>query len=299
MEIEQITNGMANCNLNGIDYKSLCFKLQKKLNKKNFIIDNLKSKINELNLEILEKDKYIVASKTAKNGFKEEDLVIKDINQNLDLFNNLENFVGISLGKFYKNKGTTKTDITDGNLKIQVKKHKENQFGQIDRHYLSYFFEKIPELTKHKKLLEGMCCLPLLDNQKCDKSKNIIKLSSKNYTNQELNDLITDLNKEKNKVIQYALLGYDNNYKPDILLGIEYDKENNRNKMIFYKMNEVIKYLNTQEFKIRKSGTVIELGDTFTLQRKGGDSGKKTANHLQFKLVFSKLKLDEKLIFKL
>ena len=62
-------------------------------------------------------------------------------------------------------------------------------------------------------------------------------------------------------------------------------------------MDQVIKYLNTQKFKIRKSGTVIQLGDSFTMQRKGGDSGKKTANHLQFKLVFSKLKIQDKLIF--
>ena len=85
-------------------------------------------------------------------------------------------------------------------------------------------------------------------------------------------------------------------YKPNILLGVEYDKEKNRIKMIFYKMQDVIKYLATQEFKIRKSGTVIQLGNTFTMQRKGGDSGKKTANHLQFKLVFSKLKIANKLI---
>ena len=67
--------------------------------------------------------------------------------------------------------------------------------------------------------------------------------------------------------------------------------------MVYYKMNDVVKYLNTQEFKIRKSGTVIQLGDTFTMQRKGGDSGKKTANHLQFKLVFSKLKIANKLLY--
>ena len=173
---------------------------------------------------------------------------------------------------------------------------KINQFGQIDRHYLSYFFEKIPELENHKNKLEGMCQLPILDNGLCDKSKNIIKLTSENYQQQDLNNFIKDLNKFKSKIIDYAFLGYEEINKPNILLGVEYDKENNRKKMIFYKMESVIKYLNTQEFKIRKSGTVIQLGDTFTMQRKGGDSGKKTANHLQFKLVFSKLKLSSKLI---
>ena len=56
-----------------------------------------------------------------------------------------------------------------------------------------------------------------------------------------------------------------------------------------YKMNDVIKYLNTQNFKIRKSGTVIELGNSFTIQRKGGDSGRKSSNQLQFKIIISSL----------
>ena len=61
-------------------------------------------------------------------------------------------------------------------------------------------------------------------------------------------------------------------------------------------MEDVINYLSTQTFKIRKSGTVIELGTAFTFQRKGGDSAKKTANHIQFKLVFSNLNIKNKLV---
>lgn len=263
----------------------------------------LRNRIKFLELDVQSKDqiindqnKYIVASKTAKNGFKEEDLVVNDINQIEELKFNFSKFLDNSLKTFSKNVGTSKTDISDGKTNIQVKKHKINQFGQIDRHYVSYFFEKIPELENHKKILEGMCQLPILDNGLCDKTKEVVKMTTDNYQQKELDDLIKDLNKYKSKVIDYAFLGYEENNKPNVLLGVEYDKEKNRNKMIFYKMQSVIKYLNTQEFKIRKSGTVIQLGDTFTMQRKGGDSGKKTANHLQFKLVFSKLKIANKLI---
>ena len=263
----------------------------------------LRNRIKFLELDVQSKDqiindqnKYIVASKTAKNGFKEEDLVVNDINQIEELKFNFSKFLDNPLKTFSKNVGTSKTDISDGKTNIQVKKHKINQFGQIDRHYVSYFFEKIPELENHKKILEGMCQLPILDNGLCDKTKDVVKMTTDNYQQKELDDLIKDLNKYKSKVIDYAFLGYEEKNKPNVLLGVEYDKEKNRNKMIFYKMQSVIKYLNTQEFKIRKSGTVIQLGDTFTMQRKGGDSGKKTANHLQFKLVFSKLKIANKLI---
>jgi cell division septum initiation protein DivIVA len=297
IDVNNLASQLSNCH---IQPPPNYFNLYNELKLENL---ELRNRIKFLELDVQSKDqiindqnKYIVASKTAKEGFKEEDLVINDLNQIEELKFNLSNFLDKPLETFYKNIGTSKTDISDGKTNIQVKKHKINQFGQIDRHYISYFFEKIPELENHKKILESMCMLPILDNGLCDKNKEVVKMTIDNYQQNELDDLIKDLNKYKSKVIDYAFLGYEEKNKPNVLLGVEYDKEKNRNKMIFYKMKSVIKYLNTQQFKIRKSGTVIELGDTFTMQRKGGDSGKKTANHLQFKLVFSKLQIDNKLV---
>jgi hypothetical protein len=43
------------------------------------------------------------------------------------------------------------------------------------------------------------------------------------------------------------------------------------------------------DFAIRKSRTVVELGPSFTIQRKGGDGGRKSANDVQFKIVPSLL----------
>ena len=62
-------------------------------------------------------------------------------------------------------------------------------------------------------------------------------------------------------------------------------------------MKDVINYICKSNFIIRLSGTVIQLGDAFTMQRKGGDGGKKSANNLQFKLIFSKLDIDNKIQF--
>ena len=297
IDVNNLASQLSNCH---IQPPPNYFNLYNELKLENL---ELRNRIKFLELDVQSKDqiindqnKYIVASKTAKEGFKEEDLVVNDLNKIEELKFNFSNFLDKPLETFYKNIGTSKTDISDGKTNIQVKKHKINQFGQIDRHYISYFFEKIPELENHKKILESMCMLPILDNGLCDKNKEVVKMTIDNYQQNELDDLIKDLNKYKSKVIDYAFLGYEEKNKPNVLLGVEYDKEKNRNKMIFYKMKSVIKYLNTQQFKIRKSGTVIELGDTFTMQRKGGDSGKKTANHLQFKLVFSKLQIDNKLV---
>lgn len=310
--VNSLSDKLSSCYIQpNLNYFSMYNDLKTKNSELNDKIKNLKLEIDEKNILleeknfiiqekinlIKEKDKYIIASKTARNGFKEEDLVIRDLNNTIDLKYNISKFCNTTINTFVKKIGTSKTDITDNKINIQVKKFKINQFGQIDRHYLSYFFEKIPELNSIKYMLKGLCDLPLLDNGLCDKSKDVIKLNNVNYQQDELDKLINELNKNKSKIIDYAFLGYDIKNKPNILLGIEYDKEKNRKRLICYKMEDVIKYLNTQTFKIRKSGTVIQLGDSFTLQRKGGDGSKKTANHLQFKLIFSKLKIDDKLVY--
>ena len=45
------------------------------------------------------------------------------------------------------------------------------------------------------------------------------------------------------------------------------------------------------DFKISNKETVIKLGDDsiLSLQRKGGDSGKKSSNQLQIKIIVSKI----------
>ena len=54
-------------------------------------------------------------------------------------------------------------------------------------------------------------------------------------------------------------------------------------------MKDVIESLMQYDFSIRDSKTVVELGPSFTFQRKGGDGGRKSANDIQFKIVPSLL----------
>jgi hypothetical protein len=264
----------------------------------------------------------ITKSKTALNGYKEEQLVCDDINKRIK--NKLRTFVdkddlhtGIIINKqnrkdlsngkikikvktykyinkFKRTHNTSKIDITNGKINIQVKKCKKQQIGQINRGKIEDIIKHIPELNTIKKYLKGLCELPLLECGKLvDKSKERKKLNENNYSKDELKFFISVLNKNKRKIVKYALQKMKN--EPKYLCGVEYNN-NKRKKIIFYKINDVIDYICKNEFKIKKKETVVKLGDAFTFQRKGGDGGKKTSNDLQFKLIFCNLKIKEKIL---
>jgi hypothetical protein len=78
--------------------------------------------------------------------------------------------------------------------------------------------------------------------------------------------------------------------RPEFLIGAEYENTK-RTKIVVFKIKDVIKYLDTLTFKISPRKSAILLGDnsTISLQRKGGDSGKKSSNQLQIKLILSNL----------
>ena len=64
-------------------------------------------------------------------------------------------------------------------------------------------------------------------------------------------------------------------------------------------MGDVIESLMQYDFKIRNSKTVIELGPSFTFQRKGGDGGRQSANDIQFKIVPSLLEVKDPVVIPL
>lgn len=108
-------------------------------------IDLNKKVIND-NKNINDNDKIKkinkVKSETAKNGYKEEDNVCNDLNNNVEIKQLFENFIK---KKYDGNK--CKIDISnDEYIFIQVKKYKKNQFGQLDRHWISDIIKQIPDL---------------------------------------------------------------------------------------------------------------------------------------------------------
>jgi hypothetical protein len=238
----------------------------------------------------------ITSSLTAINGYLEETKVINDLN---GIIKNPFNKYLITINKkvhldnFFKINGYYKSDITNGSINIQVKKYKISQFGHIDRHWINDFIKNIPSLKSIQKLLKGFCEKPLRPCKKyVDRNKKINKLSQTNYSNVELKSFVSVLNNNKRKILNYVLLGNDNNYMPHFLCGVLY-KDNMRRMITIYNILDVIYYLLNFDFEIKKSCTVIKLGP-LSLQRKGGDSGKKTSNQIQTKLVFSELNINQK-----
>lgn len=246
------------------------------------------------------KNKTNIGSTTAKNGFKEEDFLVKKLNEDNKLQKLLEKFTGKNIiNDACKIKGNKKSDICISNINIQHKKTKNKQFGQIDRHYVDNLIDKIPELDNCKYMLKNLCELPLdPKTQLCDKKYNIKKINNSNYTEKEINNLIDLIEKNKKNIIQYAFCGYEKDFIPE-LLSITLFTKNIREKIIFWKMNDIIDYLMNSNVTIRKSKTVIEISNGLTFQRKGGDGGKKEGNNFQFKFIPSILPLDKALVYKL
>lgn len=191
---------------------------------------------------------------------------------------------------FYKKKDFSKTDITNNIINIQVKKTKINQSGQIGKYSINAIISDIPELKPIEKYLRQLCELPLIDNFYCDKSyENNRKL---NLSFLETEYFINTLNNNKRKILEYVFKGNRNDCIPNLFC-ISY--KGLTDKIIIYRINDIIEYLMDFSFKIKRSKTVISLGNIMSLQRKGGDSGRKSGNKLQFKLICSRLDINNRL----
>jgi len=251
-----------------------------------------------LHKKIKDLEQSIISSKTAKNGYKEEDNICNDFNDNQTIRGLVQAFVGFELGTFNKydgkNKGHGKTDICcTNNCSFQIKKTKLGQFGQIDRHWLKDIIAFIPDLKPIAFMLEALCEIPLLEcNQQIDKSKERVLLSPQNYSCNELTQFVQLLNERQIKrcMLNYVFKGTDPECAPTFLCGVQYDKTGEtREKLTIYRMDDVVNHLMTHDFVINAGQSVVSLANILSFQRKGGDGGKKGANQVQFKLVFSKL----------
>lgn len=267
--------------------------LQRKIDEVRKINDELTQKIIELNLKIIK-------SNIAKNGYREEELICNDFNNNKLLINELKKYINKDIGVFKKINGNHKIDISDTYQNtFQIKKYKNKQFGQIDRHWINDIVKFIPGLKCIQNILTDWCEIPLQNCGKIiDKEKQRKLLSTKYYTQEELDYLINVLDKNKVQILNFIFKGSNNDYTPTYICGIEYNN-NIRTKIIIYKIDDIIEYLSKEKFFIKSRKTVIGLGSCISLQRKGGDGGKKSSNQLQFKLIFSSINIKNILQYKL
>ena len=232
----------------------------------------------------------ITGRNIALGGYQEEQNVCDDLNTlGSPLRKIMEEKRGPVIGHFKKVRGHYKTDITNGVLNIQVKKFKKKQFQQVCRHWVEYIIEKIPNLKRVQNMLNGLCCVPLLEDRTVDKSKKRIPLCTTHYTNEQIDEFLLVLNENKVDILKFAFEGQDNEYKPNFHAIAEYHGSM-RKDVNLIETQRIIEYLNDFDFEKMKSKTVIKLGGVFSLQRKGGDAGRQTANQLQMKVDFTRIK---------
>ena len=269
--------------------------LEAHLEKKNNEIDKLKLllKLKEIEIDEMKvKSLSFTNSETAKNGYKEEELVCKDLNSET-IKQALNPILGNDYNECNRITGNHKCDIQSNNkiLRGQVKKYKKGQFQQLDRHWIYSLIKNIPELDEASQILKDLFEYPLLPNgTHVDKDKSIKKLCNSNYSQEILDNFLGLLNNFKKQILEYAFLGTNIEIQPEYLFGVEYE-DKKRSKIVVFKIQEVIGYLEKLKFKISHRKTAILLGDkgTISLQRKGGDSGRKCSNQLQIKIILSNL----------
>lgn len=233
---------------------------------------------------------------TAEGGYREEEYIKEYMNSSTTLQEIFSKFfeTETKYDLLSRITGTHKVDISDGKeCNIQVKKSKLNQFGQVARHWTDYIVTHIPDLSGIQHLLKRWVEIPLLECGKLiDTTSKRVKLTTEFFTEEELSSIISSLNEwnVKKSIIELALLGTSKELQPNYMCVVLYENDI-RKKIIFYKMIDIIKYLLNCDFYIAKKRTVIYLGDFFSIQRKGGDGGKKSSNQLQIKIIPSKLEI--------
>lgn len=120
------------------------------------------------------------------------------------------------------------------------------------------------------------------------------KLLPENYSAKELNCLLKFLNRMQQALLSSAFAGQDNRPKANWLLLHQWTPPNwrlnigKKTSSSLVSMTKILTKLQGVEVTYSKRGT-ITFGAGVTLQRKGGDNGKKSANDLQFKLRIKQL----------
>lgn len=278
-------------------YTSICKELEeanrekerliKRVEKSEGLIAELRDTCERLTKENKKLNLSITNSKTAKNGYKEEQLVCDDLNNNRELRSLARDLLPPDFDTCNKLKGNSKIDIQseDGRFTAQVKKFKVKQFQQAARTKRTKFCEYIPVLKAFEPVFAGWLDHP--------NGKDRILLTEEFYTAKQLSDFVACLNENKEKIIMWIFLGCNPELSPEYFIGSEYAKEkgvNVRKGLLIYRIRDIIDSLLKEDFKIRKSGVVIALGNgVITLQRKGGGRSERRGSDLAAKIIISKL----------
>lgn len=248
-----------------------------------------------------------VGSETAKGGFANERAIVEK-------FNSWEkdkeakkwlNIMGYDLNEIKEVKAVIlhgyKTDVqvevlvkmkeavSVENLSIK-KANKDSDYNQIDKRWVSHYKElwgfsedveyglKIfcGEISPNYLLKKGMIRQDIYDSLR-DKRRFF------------LNELMENLRKEvisffsKNKILIVSdLIKGRGKFSANWMLVTRYNKDNNTTSWVLKSINEAMQVFGEGNVRISPQGSLY-IG-RITMQRKGGDAGRATANMLQFKM---------------
>ena len=242
-------------------------------------------------------DKPAKGSKTAKDGFKNEDFVIQCFNdwENNELAQNWLKEMKYDLNDIeyveaHKVKGSFKADIqveiritiklkslTDvQNLQVKLVSNPQG-FNQIDKRWVKNYEEmwEIPEnilrILKHFTGEEKPC----IENPKDERRMFATELSE-----QDQNDLLHFLQDNKTLIVSDILKGRGKFAAEWMLVILKIQDE--EIKWVLKPINFVLNHFGNGNIEITPRGS-FKIG-RITMQRKGGDGGRETANMLQFKI---------------
>ncbi len=236
-------------------------------------------------------------SKTAKDGFKNEDFVIQSFNdwRDCDLAKSWLGAMNYTLNeieevKAYKIKGSFKADVqVQINIEIKLKKLQDIQnlqvklvsnqsgFNQIDKRWVDNYVElwNIPDsVVKILKHFTGELP-PFIDTPK-DKRRMFMN----EFPTMEQGLLIDFIRKNQSLIVSDILKGRGQFAAEWMLVILKItDKPL---EWALKPMNFCLNLFGNGDVSITNLGS-IRIGN-ITIQRKGGDGGRKTANMLQFKI---------------
>ena len=241
--------------------------------------------------------KQAKGSKTAKDGFKNEDFVIQSFN---DWENNTlsqewlkemnYNLDDIEYVQATKVKGSFKADVqveiriiiklkslTDiQNLQVKLVSNPQG-FNQIDKRWVKNYEEmwKIPEnilkILKHFTGEEAPC----IEDPRDERRMFADELSPKDQK-----DILEFLQNNKTLIVSDILKGRGKFAAEWMLVILKIQDE--KIKWALKPMNFVLNHFGNGDVEITSRGS-FKIG-RITVQRKGGDGGRPTANMLQFKI---------------
>ncbi len=238
-------------------------------------------------------DNQELGSKTAKNGFKNEDDIVNKFN-NWQTDSEAKDWLQIMQYKLSEIEYVVaeklsgyKTDvqvqitiklkkvIDAQNLQVKLVSNKKG-FNQIDKRWVDKYSEmwNMPDkiiniLKRYSGEIE-----PSIKNTKDSRRMLIYE-----FEENEQDELMNWLNKNKTLIISDILKGRGQ-FAAEWILVVQKIPKNSR--WILKPMNHCLNHYSNGEITFTKQGN-IRIG-RIGIQRKGGDGGRKTANMLQFKI---------------